>query len=57
MRHMVLVAEHELQGVLARRQGDIGFSLAGAEMQMLKVVGYFGVEWGRRRVDDQVMMT
>ena len=56
MRHVILVAEHELQGVLAGRQRDLGFGLAGAEMQMLEVVRDFGIERRRRRVDDQVMM-
>ena len=42
--------------MLARRQRDFGFGLAGAEMQMLEVVRNFGVERRRRRIDDQMMV-
>jgi hypothetical protein len=55
--NVVLVAEHELQGVLARGQRYFGFGLAGAKVQMLEVVRYFRVERRRGRIDDQMMMT
>jgi hypothetical protein len=55
--NVVLVAEHELQGVVARGQRYFGFGLAGAKVQMLEVVRYFRVERRRGRIDDQMMMT
>jgi hypothetical protein len=57
VRNVVPVGEHQLHRVLARRQGNLGFGLAGAEVQMLEVVRYLGIELWRRRVDDQVVMT
>ena len=53
---MILVAEDELQGVLARRQRHLGFGLAGAEMQVIEVVRQRPVERRRRHVDDQVVV-
>ena len=38
VRYVVLVAEQELQGVLARLERDFGFGLPGAKVQMLEIV-------------------
>ena len=56
MRYVVLVAEDELKGVLTGGERDLRLGLPGAEMQVLEVVRNLGVERGRRRVDDQMVM-
>ena len=55
---MRVVAEHELECVFARRQGQCGFSLALAEMQMMFVRGNGLGELLRfeRHIDQQMMM-
>src|SRR6266550_4012086 len=57
-REMIGVAQHELQGVLSRRQVEERLGLAATEMQMLLVVRdrLVGIYWFLR-VDQQVMMT
>src|SRR5579883_2292315 len=56
MRYVIGVAHQELERVLARRQVDIGFRLAIAEMKMVLVVGNGLVERRQFGVDKQVMV-
>ena len=57
VRNVQVVAQHQLQRVLAGRQGELGFGLSTAEVP--HVVGHrqCRVEIGRfREIDEQVMV-
>ena len=51
VRNVVLVAHDQLQRVLARLERNLRFGLAGAEMQMIEVVGNRLVERRQLGVD------
>ena len=57
MRNVVLVAEQELQGVRSRLERDLRLGLAGAEVEMIEIVGNGLIERRQLRVDEQVVMT
>ena len=56
MRDVILVSQQQLQCVLAGRQRDLGFGLAGAVMQMIEVARYRPIERRQFGVDQQVMV-
>jgi hypothetical protein len=43
--------------VLAQRQRDFRLGLAGAEMQVIEIIGDRLVEWRQFRVDEKVMVS
>jgi hypothetical protein len=56
MRDVVLVAEQELQSVVARGERHFCFGLPRAEMQMVEIVRDRLIERGHRRVDQQMVV-
>jgi hypothetical protein len=56
VRHMIGVAEQQLERMFARRQRDGRLRLAGAEVQMVFVVRNRFVERWQRLIDEQMMM-
>ena len=54
---MILVAEYELQRVLAGRKLDLRFGLPGAEVKVVEVVRDRLIEWRQRHIDEDVMMS
>ena len=54
---VVLVAQQQLKGMIARWQGHFGFGLTCAKMQMIEVAWDRLVQWRKFGIDQQVMMT
>ena len=57
VRNVVLVAEQELQGVRSRLKRNLRLGLAGAEVEVIEIVGNGLIERRQLRVDEQVVMT
>ena len=53
---MVLVADEQLQRMQARPERDLGLGLAGAEVQVIEVVGNGLVERRQLGIDQQMVM-
>jgi hypothetical protein len=56
MGDVVLVGEDELQGMLTRRELDMRFTLAGAEMEMVEIVWNRLVERRHLDIDQEMVM-
>src|SRR3954454_7720537 len=56
MRDVVLVAEQELQSVVAWGQRHFCFGLPSAEMQMIEIVRDRLIEGGHRSVDQEMVV-
>ncbi len=54
---MILVTHEQLQSVLPWSQRDLSLGLAGAEMQMIEIVGNGLIERWKLGVDQQMVMT
>src|SRR5437588_415313 len=56
MWDVVLVAEQQLQRMVARRQCNLDFGLASTEMQMVRIIRDWLIEWWKLGIDQQMMM-
>ena len=56
MWDMPVVAEKQLQGVLARAQRNFGLCLPSSEVQMIEVAWNFLIQGGQRAVYEKVMV-
>jgi hypothetical protein len=56
VRDVILVAEDQLQGMLAGGEAHLRLGLSGAEMQMVEVIGDRFVQGRRGRIDDEVVV-
>ena len=56
VRDVILVAQQQLQGVRSRFERDLGLGLAGAEVEVIEVVGNGLVQRRQLGVDQQVVM-
>ena len=54
---MFVVAQQELQRMVAGRQRDFRLGLGAAEMQMVEVARDLPIKCRKRRIDQQVMMS
>jgi len=57
MRDVILVPQQQLQRVRSRLERDLGLGLAGAEVEVIEVVGNRLVERRQLGVDQQVVMS
>jgi hypothetical protein len=55
--NVILVTHEQLQSVLPWSQGDLSLGLAGAEMQMIEIVGNGLIERWKLGIDQQMVMT
>ena len=56
VRNVILVAEQQLERVLAVLEGDLGLGLAAAEVEMVEVVGDRLIERRQIGIDQQMVM-
>ena len=54
---MIPITQYELKGVLARRELKLGFTLSGAVMEMIEVVGDRLIQRRQQNIDQDMMMT